>query len=413
MILFRDTKLKLRDTMKTKFIFNRKKRLNAQGCAPIEVMIYLSRKKRIFRSTGVFISPKFWDEEKNELKKSIPSYTELNHKLILKRHTLEDQVIKEAMNGDFSSVSLGTKKVKLYEFFEHRVIKVTNSELTEGTQMIYRRTLRYLKEFKKEDFAITEVDVFFLESFNIFLKEHKKLKLNGRASLLLRLKTVMNVAVNDGIVDYSKNPFRTYRINQVDPETHSLTLEELTRIENLDMSLRPELEKTRDMFLFSCYTSLRFGDLINLSFENFEILDQGRIRLTYIQEKLKHRSAKKIQWIVSDFWNGKIDAIILKYFKKYEKVKDVQKDLRYFFRYTNQHYNRQLKELQNFAEIKQDLHSHLARHTCITLLVNDFGLDITKAQMIAGHSKMEMTRKYLRVTELDLVNAAKGINWDK
>jgi len=56
--------------MKTKFIFNRKKHLIAQGCAPIEVMIYLSRKKRIFRSTGVFIYPKFWDEEKQPTQKS-------------------------------------------------------------------------------------------------------------------------------------------------------------------------------------------------------------------------------------------------------------------------------------------------------------------------------------------------------
>ncbi len=399
--------------MITKFVFNRKKRLNVDGQASIEVMIYLNRKKRIFRSTGIFIDPKFWDDKNNQLKKATPNYTELTHKLILQKHALEDKIIKSAMSGDFSSVNIDVQKVYLFHFFENRVMKVSNSDLTEGTQMIYRRTLKYLKEFRKEDLPITSVDTFFLESFNIFLQEVKKLKLNGRASLMLRLKTVMNVAVNDGIVEYAKNPFINFRINQVDPETHSLTLEELTRIENLDMSLRPELEKTRDMFLFSCYTSLRFGDLINLSFENFEVLDQGRIRLTYIQEKLKHRSAKKIQWIVSDFWNGKIDKIILKYFQRFENVKNVQKDYRYFFRYTNQFYNRQLKELQNFAGIKQDLHSHLARHTCVTLLVNDFGLDITKAQMIAGHSKVEMTRKYLRVTELDLTQAAKNINWNK
>src|SRR5690554_3670842 len=399
--------------MKTSLVFNRKKRLNKDGQASIEVMIYLNRKKRIFRSTGIFIAPKFWDEKNQQLKKSTPNYTELTHKLILQKHSLEDKIIKNAMSGDFASVNIDVKKVYLFKFFQNRVIEVSNSDLTEGTQMIYRRTLKYLKEFKNNDLPITDVDTFFLESFNIFLQDQKKLKLNGRASLMLRLKTVMNIAVNDGIVKYSKNPFINFKINQVDPETHSLTLEELNRIENLDMSFRPELEKTRDMFLFSCYTSLRFGDLINLSFENFEMVPGGKIRLTYIQEKLKHRSAKKIQWIVSDFWGGKVDKIIMKYFNKFDNVKDVPKEVRYFFRYTNQFYNRQLKELQNFAGIKQDLHSHLAIHTCITLLVNDFGLDITKAQMIAGHSKVEMTRKYLRVTELDLVNAAKGINWDK
>jgi len=399
--------------MKTSFVFNRKKRLNKEGKASIEVMIYLNRKKRIFRSTGIFIAPKFWDEKNNVLKKSIPDYEEYNHKLILKRHSLEANILESAIAGDFSSVNVDVNKVYLFNYFENRVIKVSNSDLTKGTQFIYERTLRYLKEFRPDDILITAIDVFFLESFNIFLQNEKKLKLNGRASLMLRFKRVMNVAVNDGVIPYNKNPFNKFKINQIEPEKHSLTLEELRRIENLDMSFRPELEKTRDMFLFSCYTSLRFGDLINLSFENFEMVPGGKIRLTYIQEKLKHRSAKKIQWIISDFWNKKANQIILKYFDKLKGLENVPKEVRFFFRYTNQFYNRQLKELQHFAEIKQDLHSHLARHTCITLLVNDYGLDITKAQMIAGHSKVEMIRKYLRITERDLQNAAKGIYWSK
>ncbi|MBW7868882.1 MAG: tyrosine-type recombinase/integrase [Brumimicrobium sp.] len=62
-------------------------------------------------------------------------------------------------------------------------------------------------------------------------------------------------------------------------------------------------------------------------------------------------------------------------------------------------------------EIKIVLTSHLARKTCITLLINDYGLDIAKTQMIAGHSKIEMTRRYLKIDERDLSEAAKKIEW--
>lgn len=44
-----------------------------------------------------------------------------------------------------------------------------------------------------------------------------------------------------------------------------LTWEELMRMLSLDLSLRPELEKTRDMFCFCCFTSLRYSDMANLT----------------------------------------------------------------------------------------------------------------------------------------------------
>jgi hypothetical protein len=45
------------------------------------------------------------------------------------------------------------------------------------------------------------------------------------------------------------------------------------------------------------------------------------------------------------------------------------------------------------------------------LLVNDYQLDITKAQLIAGHSKLETTMLYLKIDENDLSRAGKNIKW--
>lgn len=187
-------------------------------------------------------------------------------------------------------------------------------------------------------------------------------------------------------------------------ESKSLTLGELVQIENIDMTLCPHLIKTRDMFLFSCYTGLRFSDLSELTTDNFAFLDSGKIRLAYVAAKTKHLYNRKVQWVISDFWNKKADEIVFRNFQLLNKKAQP-------FKYTNQTYNRNLKELQKFTTIKTPLTSHLGRHTCITLLINDFGLDITKAQLIAGHSKIEMTKKYLRITERDLEAAAKRIDW--
>lgn len=47
-----------------------------------------------------------------------------------------------------------------------------------------------------------------------------------------------------------------------------LSWDELMRVYDLDLSSRPELAKTRDMFCFQCFTSLRYSDIINLKWSN-------------------------------------------------------------------------------------------------------------------------------------------------
>ena len=303
------------------------------------------------------------------------------------------------------------KKVDFFDFFENYVMKVSNVELSTGTVKIYKRTLKYLKEFSSE-ISIDKVNVEFLERFNKFLIEQKNLKINTRASLFNKVKKVILVAVQNDHINFSANPFyQGFSIREVEPEKKSLTLSELKKIASLDMSQRPELEKAKDMFLLASYTGLRFGDLSLLSFENFEVLENGKIRLIYQPAKTSRLNGKWIKWIVSDFWNGKIDEIIHKYFRIYEPYKKHPIEKRLFFNISNQKYNEKLKEIQRFANIKTNLTSHLARHTYITLLINEYSLDITKAQLIAGHSKIEMTQKYLRITERDLSDAGKKIVW--
>lgn len=385
--------------MRTKILFNRKKKLNAKNQAAIEVEIYISRNNRIIRSSGIYVSHEYWNDVLKEIKPKHPKAKELNLKLFEFKNKLEQEYIKLYYTGYDKPKRI--KRTGFYDYFKNEVMLVQNKDLSEGTQKIYRRVLNYLQEFKPNDFPIQQVDIDFLNKFDLFLKEKKGLANNGRHSLFTKIRKVISCAVISELIPPSKDPFtKGFKTKEIEPEQTSLTLKELQILENLNMQLRPELIKTRDMFLFQCYTALRYGDLSHLQPDNFDILEDGKIRLHYIPRKTRHKYKKRISWIISDFWNGKGDEIIKKYFNQVD-----------FFNLANAYYNRQLKELQRFAGIKTVLVSHLARKTCITLLINDYGLDIAKAQMIAGHSKIDMTRRYLKIDERDLSNAAKSIAW--
>ena len=62
--------------------------------------------------------------------------------------------------------------------------------------------------------------------------------------------------------------------------------------------------------------------------------------------------------------------------------------------------NRTLKEITKAAKISEERHItfHIARHTTATLLLYK-GVPVTTVQKILGHTKIETTQIYARVTD--------------
>jgi len=360
------------------------------------------------RSTGVWVNPKLWDNKNKVVKAKHPQAQVLNAEIQVKKQEFDRFILAQTLDG--SSVDLSILEVKkncptLFSWFE-KVISTNRYHLSKRTNQAYLLILHYLKEHSK-DIKLKDINVEYLENFNNFLLKNKKLSNNSRWSILSKVNKVLNQGIKNDLITYTQNPFnKGFNVKWIEPEKKSLTLKELRIIENFNTFDKcPSVEKTRDMFLFSCYTSVHFSDLISLTSENFMFLNDGRIRISYVPVKNRRHSNKPIEWIITDLWNGKIDFIVKKYLKKTEKKQP-------FFGCANSSYNRDLKLLQELVGIETPLTSHLGRHSCITLLVNDFAMDITKTQMIAGHSQINMTRGYLRITERDLSEASKKINWN-
>lgn len=121
------------------------------------------------------------------------------------RNKLERKYIELYYSGYENKPQI--KRRNFYDYFENEIIAFQNNGLSEGTQKIYRRTLKYLREFKPKDFPIQQVDVAFLQSFNLFLKEQKGLANNGRHSLFTKIRKVIRVAVINDLIQHSTDPF--------------------------------------------------------------------------------------------------------------------------------------------------------------------------------------------------------------
>ena len=88
------------------------------------------------------------------------------------------------------------------------------------------------------------------------------------------VKRYINLAINKGLFTLQRYPFRQYKIKHIDTNKEYLTPEELNAIEQLTLT-QPEssFQHVLDMFLFCCYTGLRYSDVVRLTNDNFYLIE--------------------------------------------------------------------------------------------------------------------------------------------
>ncbi|MFN8353646.1 MAG: site-specific integrase [Spirosomataceae bacterium] len=174
--------------------------------------------------------------------------------------------------------------------------------------------------------------------------------------------------------------------------------EELQRLELLTFeNVSKQLEKVRDMFLFACYTGLRYSDVSGLTINHFNETEKG-LRLN----KAAQKTSKILDLPLGLLFGGKPENLIRKYWSDNPKTK--------LFGFTNQFVNRELKTLSKQAGIKKHLTFHVARHTAATILSKKVGVWETKN--LLQHSKLETTNQYLHSSQIELDRSLSEVtNW--
>jgi len=264
-----------------------------------------------------------------------------------------------------------------------------------GTLKNYNTTAKYLDEFLKKkkktnDVYLKQIDYQFITEFEMFLRNYRAKKArktcgtNGTMKHLERFKKMINLAIK--LEWLEKSPFQNYKMKFEKNERQFLSERELKMVE--ETYFRSEsLERVKDMFLFSCYTGLTYGELKVLTKDHIVKGMDGKNWISTKREKTNEPVKAPLL--------HKADTILKKYQdKRFYFVSEYLFPVR-----SNQKMNQYAKEVMKAAKVRKHITFHSARHTFATTVTLSNGVPIETVSKLLGHTKLSTTQIYARVMD--------------
>lgn len=371
-------------------VYNRKKRLNNEGKALVQVEAY-SQKKRVYFSTRIYLKPEQWDNRRRQVKRH-PNAEFLNKWLWQFICDIERKEYDIWQHEKTVSLEKLKKSIVMHEEYEFFTVfyrqEAEKANIRPSTRKNHLTTWKLLKEFKSE-VSFADINFNFLQDFELFLKG-KGCSINTIAKHLRHLKRYLNLAISKGYQGIDESLFQQYKIKSVETHKCFLRYEELTRMEEVDRDkLSKPLQHTLDAFLFCCYTGLRFSDFRSLRSNN--IIKNNR------ETWLFYRSVKtsvEVKLPLHLLFKGKP----LKILTRYKRLQE-----RFFMLPEISNVNQHLSKLAQLAKINKHVTFHVARHTNATLLIYK-GVNITTVQKLLGHRDVKTTQVYANIMDMTIIN---------
>ena len=353
------------------FVCRSSKVSKKDGLTPLELYVIIDGKRR-------FVSLKRRIDHKlfNPKKQIVRGDTQTNkyiEAVRMKCYSLETEMLKRGLLLTVDTFVYAFKhgirqnSISFYGLFDKFMDKQLEKKevglITQAIYVKYRCTIRYCKEAMQNDKMLSDLTTSDME--DIYKYMLRKMSNNSAICYMRKLKTILIYAIREGYIN--TNPI-TFKFHKDKVEKDPLTLDEVRRIRTVKLGSK-RIENIRDLFILQCYTGLAFRDMSCFSVKDIKIDKDGK------------------EWIVKERIKTGITALI--------PILPVVKEILVKYNYhlptlTNQKYNSYLKEIQDVCGIKKTLHSHLARHTCGTLLLNA-GVDMLTVSKVLGHSSTKTT----------------------
>lgn len=380
------------EKIRYRLVYNRKKHLNKQGTALVQVEASLNQRKIYFK-TNLYIKPEHWDKRTSQVI-GHPQANDLNSMLfefVLHLQGIELALWKRGVPATLSLLKDAMKKNRpiniTFPIFAKEYVQ--HSDRRESTKENLFTTITVLQEFRPGlDFK--DITYTFLKDFEAYLRE-KGNGINTVAKHLRQFRTLVNEAINQGYIHADAYPFRKFKIKQEKGRHEFLTPDELKKLENLevhDLKLRHVL----DAFLFCCYVGLRFSDFCQLTPSNF-IRVNGKRWLHFKSIK----TGIELRLPLHLLFEGKALAIL-----------DRNCITEFASLGSNSEVNKALSVITSMARIKKHVTYHTARHTCATLLIHQ-GVPITTVQRLLGHTSVKTTEIYSEILSSTIVRDLKAV----
>lgn len=369
--------------------------------------------------TGLTITPRDWNKKTSQTKDSFVNgqiqrgqariqeiFNELSYRGevtldLFKQATNEDVELNEIFNKD-REIVVEKDYILPFEFIETFIDKAIVSD---GTKKDYNNTLNHLKDFDKyrgKTASWKGMGYEYYLDLVEFLKTEQDLKGSTIDKVIKNVKVFLsyadlqdNLNVNQDFKKTISGKSLFAKVNKEETEHVYLNEKEIKQI--TDAEMRDErLSEIRDLFIIACWSGLRISDL--------KRLERGNIKdglLSIIAQK----TSRKVTIPITD----ELQTVLNKYPDRLPKIP------------TDQHFNRQLKEVCKIAELNEPIMaevkkgnmrvttqipkhelitSHTARRSFATNLYRR-GIPSTQLMMLTGHKSETAFMKYIKVTGED------------
>lgn len=347
----------------------------------IDLRVYLDGRQTKF-ATPYSIAPACWDKKSGRVVGNCPEKSVINSYLNGKEteyerylfqcemlgETVDLERIREILTGKARTAPSEKTNATLDEIFDAYVDKLRTDNRCERTIIgildLKKDMAKFSKRSKKR--TIDQLDILFIQEYKKYLRTVRRNADNTINTKLNRLRSVVKWA---GRLGYPiDDPFGKGLkfLNRSKPRTVFLTKDEYDAFlqKALPDKGDPAMKLTRELFIFSCETGLRFSDVLDLKWTHLKNI-KG---VTYIS-KVQCKTKELVEIPVTLKWPKVLLA----------KYRNVSTGEHVFPRLSNGCINRKLKMLAEKAGIGKRLSFHVARHYDLS-----FPLKINRLQKITS-----------------------------
>jgi integrase len=379
------------------------------GRAPIYLRITANRKSR-FKTTGILVKPKHWNENKQEVRKSHELASAYNDKLRRIWLTAEEAGLSASSAAEVKAAVEGTRG-SLTDYFEAYIDRLDRRDQF-WQKRKFKTTLRKLQEsFGRKGINWNDLNRQALEAFEDHCLEERDNNPNTTRKELSRLRRVVRQAIKDERIGVEDDPFPSYEMPQkVEPDRTRLTREEIRQLETAD--LEGEAAVARDAFLFSFYGGgIRFGDLCRLRLEH--ITGEGRLqyRMMKTERPVDLPLPAPALQIAERRSESHEKAFIFPFLIEADTSDPVT--LRRRISSRNVQVNRALKEACRQAGIDEadEVTMHVARHSFADYARRSSD-DLYAVSKALGHSDLKTTEDYLSSFDKEATDRLAADMWE-
>ena len=399
-------------------------RAESNGYAPVRLRVsHAGRRKFLALELDVLASK--WNDDRERVTRSHPKAARVNARLSEIEAVAQTALSDLQARGEVITAGRVQQKIKeeLFDSEEEEggykdFITFAWDELEAyrrrgnlTTARHYQTGLRKLIDFlehetgqDREDIVLPfdELTVRLIREFRNYMYDVRDNAANTVGNTLTQIRTLWNAAKKEDHVD--RSPWQQITIDSAPTQKEKLDFKEIEMLETVELPSGSNAQRALDYFLFALYAGgMRFSDVATLK--------RKHLKGERIQYKMKKTSEAAGVPIIE-----KASAILERYDDRpkgpqtrvfpildpYDSLEN-EEQLQRAIESRNVRVNRWLKDVQEKAGIETHLTFHLARHSAAWKLYRELQ-DIYKVKRILGHSRVEVTEKYLRGfpdTEMD------------